>query len=105
MLNGGTKDNRWNIPANVTTSVRVAQYLSIFVALLMEEEVSIVLLCYIILCTSFEQVSKSSYLQIDQIPTGLYLLRQIRKKEFIKRLDNMNYKKFVFASILRIFSG
>lgn len=77
LFNAGTKDNKWNIPANVTTSVRIAQYLSIFVALLMEEE----------------------------IPTGLYLLRQIRKKAFIKQLDNMNYKKFVFASILRIFSG
>ena len=39
-LANSTKDNKWNIPANVTTSVRIAQYLSIFVALLMEEEVS-----------------------------------------------------------------
>lgn len=44
LLRGGTKDNKWNIPANVTTSVRVAQYLSIFVALL---EVSIVRQCQV----------------------------------------------------------
>ena len=41
VLANSTKDNKWNIPANVTKSVRVAQYLSIFVALLMEEEVSL----------------------------------------------------------------
>ena len=45
LLANSTKENKWNIPANVTTSVRVAQYLSIFVALLMEEEVSSVCSC------------------------------------------------------------
>lgn len=37
LSSGGTMGNKFNIPVNVSTSVRAAQYLSIFVALLMEE--------------------------------------------------------------------
>ena len=33
-ITGGSSDNPFNIPVNVTTSVRAAQYLSIFIALL-----------------------------------------------------------------------
>ncbi|KAL9184898.1 hypothetical protein ACHAXT_002675 [Thalassiosira profunda] len=81
-INSGSADNRFNIPANVTTSVRVAQYLSILIALLMEEE----------------------------IPTGLFLLRQIQQQDFhqkfpSKRGKSKKYWKFVLAAIFRILSG
>lgn len=36
-IQGGTKDNPFSIPVNVPTEVRIAQYLSILIALLMEE--------------------------------------------------------------------
>ncbi|KAL7536191.1 hypothetical protein ACHAXR_006980 [Thalassiosira sp. AJA248-18] len=76
-LTSGSGDTPFNVPANVSTSVRVAQYLSIFIALLMEEE----------------------------IPTGLFLLRQIQYPDFRKKLPTKKYGKFFCASILRIFSG
>jgi len=76
-LDGGSEGNPFNVPANVSTSVRAAQYLSILVALLMEEE----------------------------IPTGLYLLRMISKATFQNKFPDMKYEKFVFASILRICLG
>ena len=35
-LNGGTSENRLNVPSNVSTSVRTAQYFAIIVAVLSE---------------------------------------------------------------------
>ena len=65
------------IPANVGNAVKTAQYASIFIALLMEEE----------------------------IPTGLYLLRRISKTYFKSKFPELCYHKFVHACILRIFMG
>ena len=50
-------------------------------------------------------VCSTSCFSFQEIPTGLYLLRQIRKKDFNKKLMDKNYKKFVFAAILRILLG
>jgi len=65
------------VPANVGNDVRVAQYVSILVALLMEEE----------------------------IPTGLYLLRMIPRKSLYQKFPMMRYRKFVLSSCARIFLG
>lgn len=65
------------IPANVPPAVKITQYASIFVALLMEEE----------------------------IPTGLYLLRRIPKQYFISKFPELQYGRFVCSCILRIFMG
>lgn len=65
------------IPANVDTAVKTAQYTSIFIALLMEEE----------------------------IPTGLYLLKRISRQYFIRTFPELSYHQFVFSNVLRIFSG
>ncbi|KAL7533728.1 hypothetical protein ACHAXR_006358 [Thalassiosira sp. AJA248-18] len=65
------------IPTNVVSSVRVAQYLSILIALLMEEE----------------------------IPTGLYLLRRISQPYLKSKFPNVSYPKFVMSSVLRITMG
>jgi hypothetical protein len=75
-------DNPWGnfqnrIPANVIPPVRISQYCSIFIALLMEEE----------------------------IPTALYLLRRIPKKYFNAKFPELKYSKFVFSCALRIVSG
>ena len=76
------QDNPWRnfqneIPANVPQNVRIAQYCSIFIALLMEEE----------------------------IPTALYLLRRIPKQYFNAKFPELKYSKFVFSCVLRIVSG
>jgi len=65
------------IPANVGMAVKVAQYASIFIALLMEEE----------------------------IPTGLYLLRRIPKAYFKSKFPELCYHKFVASCVLRICVG
>ncbi|KAL7533329.1 hypothetical protein ACHAXR_009453 [Thalassiosira sp. AJA248-18] len=65
------------IPTNVVVSVRVAQYLSILIALLMEEE----------------------------IPTGLYLLRRISKPYLESKFPTVSYPRFVLSSFLRITMG
>jgi hypothetical protein len=65
------------IPANVTPAVKAAQYCSIFIALLMEEE----------------------------IPTALYLLRRIPKTYFKSKLPGLSYEKFVCSCLFRIISG
>jgi len=69
--------NPWGIPANVDVSVRIAQYLGILIALLMEEE----------------------------IPTGAYLLRMIPSSSFQKKFPNRSYKRFVASALLRILLG
>ncbi|KAL7549674.1 LOW QUALITY PROTEIN: hypothetical protein ACHAWF_012944, partial [Thalassiosira exigua] len=68
---------RGSIPANVDWSVRTAQYLSILVALLMEEE----------------------------IPTGLFLLKRISKPYLKSKFPEISYPKFVCSSLVRITSG
>ena len=65
------------IPVNVTVAVRVAQYASILVILLMEEE----------------------------IPTGLYLLRMIPKQSLRAKFPQMKYRKFIMSSVVRILNG
>ena len=75
--NGITLDGIGQVPANVGIAVKIAQFASIFIALLMEEE----------------------------IPTGLYLLRRIPKTYFKSKFPELCYSKFVAACILRIFLG
>ena len=65
------------IPANVGTPVKIAQFASIFIALLMEEE----------------------------IPTGLYLLRRVPKTYFKSKFPDLKYYKFVASCSLRILIG
>jgi len=67
----------WDIPANVDPSVRIAQYLSIFIALLMEEE----------------------------IPTGLYLLRRVSKPCLKNKFPGLEYWRFACSSVLRVTLG
>jgi len=76
-LLSATGSVRWNIPVNVSTSVRIAQFISIFIALLMEEE----------------------------IPTGLYLLREIQKPVFRAKFPELHYRKFVASALLRVANG
>ena len=76
--NGVTRnDIRDVIPANVDTSVTVAQYVSIIIALLMEEE----------------------------IPIGLYQLERISRQYFISTFPELSYRQFVFSNVLRIVMG
>jgi len=69
--------NRWNLPVNVTWEVRTAQYLAIFIVLLMEEE----------------------------IPTGIYLLRRIPRAAFEKQYPGQKYSRFILSSAMRICMG
>lgn len=76
--NGVTRsDIREVIPANVDKSVKVAQYICIIVALLMEEE----------------------------IPIGLYQLERISRQYFISTFPELSYRQFVFSNVLRIVMG
>ena len=75
--NDRVKFGRSATPANVGIAVKISQYASIFIALLMEEE----------------------------IPTGLYLLRRISKPYFRSKFPELKYHKFVHSCILRIFMG
>mmetsp|Transcript_40394 Transcript_40394/g.87235 ORF Transcript_40394/g.87235 Transcript_40394/m.87235 type:complete len:579 (-) Transcript_40394:585-2321(-) len=74
---GSNPGNRFGIPANVDFQVRVAQYLAIVIALLMEEE----------------------------IPTGAYLLRMIPSSAFQKKFPGRSYKRFVASALLRVVLG
>lgn len=65
------------LPANVGGAVKAAQYASIIVALLME----------------------------DEIPTGLFLLRRVSKKYFKSNFSELKYYKFVASCVLRILMG
>ena len=76
--NGVTRsDMREVIPANVDKSVKVAQYICIIVALLMEEE----------------------------IPIGLFQLERISRQYFISTFPELSYRQFVFSNVLRIVMG
>ena len=67
-----TIDGMREIPANVGTPVKIAQFASIFIALLMEEE----------------------------IPTGLHLLRRVPKTYFKSKFPDLKYYKFVASCSL-----
>lgn len=67
-----TLDGMREIPGNVGHTVKIAQFASIFIALLMEEE----------------------------IPTGLCLLRHIPKNYFKSKFPNLKYYKFVASCSL-----
>ena len=41
----------------------------------------------------------------SEIPTGLFLLRMIRKEGLNQKVPGMKYKKFVFSSVVRIING
>ena len=89
-----------SIPENVTPAVRVAQYLSIFIALLMESGKSCSL--------SIHACSVNMYLNVEissEIPTGLYLLRRISKRYLGSKLPQASYRGFVVSSIVRIIIG
>ncbi|KAL7532966.1 hypothetical protein ACHAWF_004301 [Thalassiosira exigua] len=75
-LSGGTLDNPLNVPSNVHPAVRSAQYLSVLVALTMEEE----------------------------IPTGTHLLRQM-PRDVVENKLQMSYAKFVMSSMIRLAIG
>jgi len=75
--NNATPGNNMGVPANISPAVRIAQYLAIFIALLMEEE----------------------------IPTGIQLLRTIPKQSFKKKFPHKSYWKFMAAAALRIVLG
>jgi hypothetical protein len=76
-VRGVNSDIKEVIPANVPQAVKISQYASIIIALLMEEE----------------------------IPTALYLLRRIPKQYFISKFPELQYSKFVCSCVLRIFMG
>mmetsp|Transcript_688 Transcript_688/g.1137 ORF Transcript_688/g.1137 Transcript_688/m.1137 type:complete len:644 (-) Transcript_688:26-1957(-) len=76
-IQGGSPGNRLNVPVGVSGDVRIAQYLSLIIGLLMEEE----------------------------IPSALFMLRQIPKSSLIQTTPQINYGKFVFAAIVRLMMG
>ena len=75
--NGLSKDLNDVIPANVDVAVKTAQYTSIFIALIIEEE----------------------------IPIGLYLLKRMPCQYFNSIFPELDYRQFVFANVLRIAMG
>jgi len=77
LYSDSSPDNPLAIPEGVGRAVRGAQYLAIFITLIMEEE----------------------------IPTGIVLLRTISYDSFHAKFPNRSYKKFVAAALLRIFLG
>ena len=120
-------DNLQNgeIPYNVPISVRIAQYLSIVIALLMEEGKFclvffvhkmcsfLCVICILCLCLStvfihtfFIDVTIYSSLCIHtELPTGLYLLRRISRPYLASKFPEIKYSSFVCSCILRITMG
>mmetsp|Transcript_13556 Transcript_13556/g.22257 ORF Transcript_13556/g.22257 Transcript_13556/m.22257 type:complete len:665 (-) Transcript_13556:54-2048(-) len=76
-LDGGTALNSLNVPENISSSTRAAQYLSIFVVLLMEEE----------------------------IPTGLAQMRLITWGSLRNVCPHASYKKFLACNVFRVLMG
>ena len=76
-MQGGNEDNRLNAPVGVTVEVRIAQYLSLVIGLIMEEE----------------------------IPSALYMLRQLPQSSLMKTTPHIKYSKFVLAAIVRLLMG
>ncbi|KAL7537688.1 hypothetical protein ACHAXR_008009, partial [Thalassiosira sp. AJA248-18] len=76
-LDGSTDDNNaLNVPANVTRSVRLAQFLGVLIAVLMEEE----------------------------IPTALFLLKMITRASVEDTL-NLHYSRFVISALFHLVIG
>ncbi|KAL9178938.1 hypothetical protein ACHAXT_011911 [Thalassiosira profunda] len=75
-LSVGYPGNPLGVPVNVSEQVRAAQFLSVLVALTMEEE----------------------------IPTGSYMLRMIPRSSVREKLG-VSYGKFVFSALLRLTIG
>ncbi|KAL9179249.1 hypothetical protein ACHAXT_008539 [Thalassiosira profunda] len=69
--------NPFNVPYQILPSVRVAQYLALIIALIMEEE----------------------------IPTGLYLLRMISKESLHLKYPKLQFWRFVLSAIVRLIMG
>ncbi|KAL7553920.1 hypothetical protein ACHAWF_017444 [Thalassiosira exigua] len=92
-----------HIPANVDLSVRIAQYLSILIALLMEEGTP-----PLNLAPSFQLSAAFStivFFSSPEIPTGLFLLRFLSKPYLKSKFPELSYSKFVCSSLLRITMG
>ena len=76
-MQDGSKGNLLNVPFGVAVDVRIAQYLSLVIGLLMEEE----------------------------IPAALFLLRQVPKSSLRQTTPKLNYSRFVFTAIVRLLMG
>jgi len=76
-LEGGTRENPFNIPVQIDTSVRIAQYVAIMTGLLMEEE----------------------------IPSSFYLIQMIPKYSLKEKLPPLKYWRFVASACLRLANG
>ena len=76
-MKDGSRGNYLNSPMGVEVDVRIAQYLSLVIGLLMEEE----------------------------IPSALFMLRQIPKTSLMRTTPQIKYGKFVFAAIVRLVMG
>jgi len=77
IADGNSPGNFMNVPVGVTIDVKVAQYLSLLVGLIMEEE----------------------------IPEALYLLRMISERTLHNRAPNLHFGKFAFCAVVRIVMG
>ena len=110
-LDGGTSLNPLNVPENISSSTRAAQYLSIFVVLLMEE--GKYTLCTS--CVNFFKVSpyntSSSHKKLPyrtpniEIPTGLAQMRLITIESLHKVCPFASYKKFCACNVFRVLMG
>ncbi|KAL7534025.1 hypothetical protein ACHAXR_005587 [Thalassiosira sp. AJA248-18] len=92
-----------DIPVNVSWGVRGAQYLSIIIALLMEEGEVYQYRCHAM--DNCHQIINLLCFHHKEIPTGFYLLRMIPKQSLHQKFPQMKYRKFIFSSIVRIFNG
>ena len=66
-----------NVPVNVTLDVKVAQYLALFIGLIMEEE----------------------------IPESSYLIRMISETTLHRKAPDVKFSSFVACAILRVIMG
>ena len=72
-----TRNNPLSIPVNVDVTVKITQYLALFIGLIMEEE----------------------------IPESLYLLRVVSEKSLRRLEPDIRYSKFVVGSSVRVVMG
>ena len=72
-----TRNNPLSIPVNVDVTVKITQYLALFIGLIMEEE----------------------------IPESLYLLRVVSEKSLRRLEPDIRYSKFVVWSSVRVVMG
>lgn len=76
-LSEGTPGNIVSVPANVSTSVRITQFIALVIGLIMEEE----------------------------IPNSLYLLRSIPRESLHRRFPRLSYGRFIGSLIVRLVMG